>query len=135
MTALRPTTYRGRLAVSMTAVAFAVLAAAGVLIHVRVHRALLANLDGALVTIARTEIASAFDEPGGLIHVHDQAPTAVELGAGLLVREILRFFTGTWRDGYTLREMTAGLFGRPAPALRPAAISRVTLDLPRVPLT
>jgi len=36
----------------------------------------------------------------------------IELGAGLLVREILRKLSGTWRDGYTWREMASALFGK-----------------------
>jgi two-component system OmpR family sensor kinase len=58
----------------MTALTLAVLAVTGVLIHVRVERALLANLDDALVSIARTEVASAFDEPGKPVHVHEEDP-------------------------------------------------------------
>ena len=96
MTALRPTTFRGRLAVSMTAVAFTVLGVAGVLIYVRVQRALLANLDGALLTIARTEIASAFDEPGKPVHVHDEdTPEPITLPVGSGYEKFARITIGT----------------------------------------
>ena len=38
----------------------------------------------------------------------------IELGAGLLLREVLRKLSGTWRDGYTWREIRQALFGKPA---------------------
>ena len=96
MRALRPATFRGRLALSMTAVAFAVLGVAGVLIYVRVQRALLANLDGALLTIARTEIASAFDEPGKPVHVHEEdTPEPITLAVGSGYEKFARITIGT----------------------------------------
>jgi two-component system OmpR family sensor kinase len=72
----------------MAALSIAVLALASVLVYVGIRRALLRNLDEALLALARTEIASAFDEPGGLVHVHDQAPSAVELGHGLAYEKV-----------------------------------------------
>lgn len=72
----------------MTALSIAVLSLASVLVYVGIRQALLRNLDEALLALARTEIASAFDEPGGLVHVHDQAPSAVELGHALAYEKV-----------------------------------------------
>ena len=72
-----PTTFRARLAVSMTALSIVVLACAGALIYEQTRRTLRANLDQELLTIARTEVASTFDEPGVGAHVHDLPPVAL----------------------------------------------------------
>jgi hypothetical protein len=76
-------TFRGRLTVTMSALSLAVLALASVLAYAGIRWALLRNLDEALLALARTEIASAFDEPGGLVHVHDQVPEEIHLGGFL----------------------------------------------------
>jgi signal transduction histidine kinase len=81
-----PATFRGRLTLTMSALSLAVLGLVSVLIYAGIRWALVRNLDEALLALARTEIASAFDEPGGLVHVHDQAPAVIELG-GLLTYE------------------------------------------------
>ena len=70
---LRPTTFRMRLALAMTGLSIAVLLAAGILVYQQTHRALSRALDAELLTIARTEVASGFDEPGVGVHVHDPA--------------------------------------------------------------
>ena len=81
---LRPTTFRARLALSMTALSIAVLMAAGGLAYWQTRRALFISLDRELLTIARTEAASGFDEPGVGVHVHELPPLAPTLlgGAG-----------------------------------------------------
>lgn len=71
MSVLRPTTFRARVALTMTGLSIAVLLAAGALVYQQTRRALFANLDQALLTIARTEVASEFDEPGVGVHVHE----------------------------------------------------------------
>ena len=83
-----PATFRGRLTATISALSIGVLALASVLIYVGIRWALVRNLDEALLALARTEIASAFDEPGGLVHVHDQAPTAIDLGQGLTYEKV-----------------------------------------------
>lgn len=83
-----PTTFRGRLTLTMSALSLGVLALASVLLYAGIRWALLRNLDEALLALARTEIASAFDEPGGLIHVHDQAPAEIDLGDGLTYEKV-----------------------------------------------
>lgn len=83
-----PATFRGRLTATMSGLSLCVLALASILIHAGIRWALVRNLDEALLALARTEIASAFDEPGGLIHVHDQAPAAIDLGDGLSYEKV-----------------------------------------------
>ena len=73
---LRPKTFRARLALSMATLSIAVLMAAGGLIYGQTRRALFTNLDRELLTIARTEAASEFDEPGIGAHVHELPPLA-----------------------------------------------------------
>jgi two-component system OmpR family sensor kinase len=92
---LRPRTFRFRLIASMTALSLAALGVAGVLIHLRVERALFANLDDALVSIARTEIASAFDEPGKPVHVHEEdRPGSLTLAVGSGYEKFARITNG-----------------------------------------
>jgi hypothetical protein len=83
-----PATFRGRLTATMSALSIGVLALASVLIYAGMRWALLRNLDQALLALARTEIASAFDEPGGLIHAHDQAPAAIDPGNGVAYEKV-----------------------------------------------
>ena len=86
-----PATFRGRLSATMSALSICVLALASVLVYAGIRWSLLRNLDEALLTLARTEIASAFDEPGGLVHVHDEAPTAIHFDLAYeKVSEIVR---------------------------------------------
>jgi two-component system OmpR family sensor kinase len=81
-------TFRGRLTAAMTALSIAVLAVASALVYVGIRWALVRNLDEALLALARTEIASAFDEPGGLIHVHDEAPAVISLASSLSYEKV-----------------------------------------------
>jgi heavy metal sensor kinase len=66
-------TFRGRLTAVMTALAIAVLAAAGLAIYAWAREALVTTFDRALMTVAQSEVASAVDEPDGRIHVHEGA--------------------------------------------------------------
>lgn len=66
--------FRRRLALRMALLCSAVLALAGLAIDVGARAALQDALDATLAGIARTEVASAFDSPGGRLHLHD-APT------------------------------------------------------------
>jgi heavy metal sensor kinase len=67
-------TFRRRLTLSMTLLAVGVLAVASTAIYLRVRQALLSHLDNTLLSLARTEVASALDAPGGRVHVHEAAP-------------------------------------------------------------
>jgi signal transduction histidine kinase len=71
----------------MTALSIAVLLAAGILVYQQTRRALSRALDAELLTIARTEVASGFDEPGVGAHVHDAA-TGNGIGGGEKVSRI-----------------------------------------------
>lgn len=64
-------TFRTRLTASMLALAVVVLTTTTTLVYVTSRRALRATRDDALFAIARAEVASAIDEPGGTLHVHD----------------------------------------------------------------
>jgi len=83
-----PATFRGRLTATMTAVSLGVLALTSALVYAGIRWALVRNVDEALLALARTEIASAFDEAGGLVHVHDEAPRAIGLGNGLAYEKV-----------------------------------------------
>lgn len=74
---MRPTTFRGRLATRITALCLVVLAVAGTLIYFGVRRTLHQGLDQSLIAIARSELASEFDEPGVGLHVHPEAVSAL----------------------------------------------------------
>ena len=97
MNRLRPATLRGRLAAGMTALSIAVLATAGVLIYGGVRRTLLASLDGALLSIARTEVASEFDEPGIGLHVHEEASASLVLPLDSRTEKLARITDATGR--------------------------------------
>ena len=76
-------TYRQRLTVSMTLLAVGILTAASVAIYLLVRQALFSHLDSALLSIARTEVAGAIDEPGGKVHVHeDLSLLSAPVGSG-----------------------------------------------------
>jgi two-component system OmpR family sensor kinase len=74
-------TFRFRLMVAMTFLSLAVLALASFAIYFGVRQTLRSNLDRALLSIARTEVSSAFDAPGG-VHVHEEASLGLALGPG-----------------------------------------------------
>jgi two-component system OmpR family sensor kinase len=66
----------------MAALSIAVLMAAGGLIYGYTRGALFTNLDRELLTIARTEAVSEFDEPSVGVHVHELPPLAPTLFGG-----------------------------------------------------
>lgn len=67
----RPT-YRRRLTQHLVILSLMVITTACLAVYAGVRQALRANLDGALWSIARAEIASAIDGPNGQIHVHEE---------------------------------------------------------------
>ena len=115
-----PATFRGRLTATMGALSIGVLALASVLIYVGLRWALVRNLDEAILALARTEISSAFDQPGGLVHTHDQAPSAVELGSVHATNfgVGMRFLFSRWLDlmpnSYTFIEASRRTSTNPA---------------------
>lgn len=101
-----PRTFRGRLTVSMTLLAVAVLAAANVAIYVRVRQAMLSHLDSTLLSLASTQVASSVDQPGGDVHVHEEVPALTapdDLGYEkfVLIKD----------ESHRVRAQTANLFG------------------------
>lgn len=115
-----PVTFRGRLTLAMSALSLGVLALVSILIYAGIRWALVRNLDEALLALARTEIASAFDEPGGLVHVHDQAPAAIDLGQGLAYEKVSAILDA--RGDVVAR--TGNLVSGPALDLRPELVAR-----------
>ncbi len=85
---MMPRTFRERLTLTMSALSIGVLGLASVLIYAAIRWSLVENLDRALLALARTEITSAFDEPGNVLHVHEEAPDAVSLGNGLVYEKV-----------------------------------------------
>ena len=115
-----PATFRGRLSATISALSICVLALASVLIYAGIRWALVRNLDEALLTLARTEIASAFDEPGGLIHVHDQAPTAVHVGNDIAYEKVSEIVQANGE----VTARTSNLAAGPALEVDPALVAR-----------
>ncbi len=76
------TTFRTRLATRLAALCLGVLTMAGALIYLEIRHTLHEGLDQTLLAIARTEVASAFDEPGVGVHVHPESPSALALAGG-----------------------------------------------------
>lgn len=77
----RRTTFRARLTAATTLLCLSVLVLAGSIVYWKARQALRAGLDASLLGIARAEVASALDGPGGSVHVHEE-PTALMLAAG-----------------------------------------------------
>lgn len=75
-------TFRARLTLGIAVLCAGVLAAASLAIYLGVRGTLWTNLDRALLGIARTEIASAIDDPLRGPHIHEVAPTALQLPFG-----------------------------------------------------
>jgi two-component system OmpR family sensor kinase len=70
------------LAVATALLCLGVLTAAGAAVYLGARHSLSANLDGALLTIAQTEVASALDGPEGTVHVHEEGPSPLHLPIG-----------------------------------------------------
>jgi two-component system, OmpR family, sensor kinase len=117
---MTPTTFRGRLSATISGVSICVLALASLLIYAGIRWALVRNLDEALLTLARTEIASAFDEPGSLVHVHDQAPTTIHLESDLAYEKVSQIV----RANGELAARTSNLVTGPALEVDPALVAR-----------
>lgn len=75
-------TFRARLTGATTLLCLSVLVTAGSVVYWKARQALRTSLDASLLSIARAEIASAIDGPGGRVHVHNEEPTALVLAAG-----------------------------------------------------
>ena len=72
-------TLRRRIMATTTLLSLGILLVAGAGVYLGVRRALRTNLDDALRSIAAAEVASAADEPGGVIHVHPEDATSISL--------------------------------------------------------
>ncbi len=77
-----PPTFRARLMASTALLAIGVLTATGLVVYLGASRALQANLDDALLSIARTQIAAAFHEPAGGIDLPKGPPAHLALPGG-----------------------------------------------------
>ena len=75
------TTLRRRIMLATTGLCLGILLVAGAGVYLGVRRALRVSLDDALRSIAAAEIASAADEPGGVIHVHPDDATSLSLSS------------------------------------------------------
>ena len=113
-------TFRGRLTATMSALSIGVLALASAFIYAGIRWALVRNVDEALLALARTEIASAFDEPGGLVHVHDQAPAAIDLGSGLAFEKVTEIVDATGE----IVDRTSNLATGPGLETSPSLVAR-----------
>jgi len=77
--ATRGPTFRLRLTLTISLLSFLVLAIASTVIYLAARQILRHNLDNALLAIARTEVASAIDGPGGRVHVHEEGRAPIQL--------------------------------------------------------
>ena len=67
----------------MALLAIVVLAVASIAIYVSVRLVLRSGMDSALLSMARIEVASSIDAPGGAIHVHEEgSEPASSVGSG-----------------------------------------------------
>ena len=73
-----PKTFRARLTLATTLLAMGVLLLSDGLVYLSARQALRSNLDDALLSIARAEVASAIDGPDGAVHVHNE-PAVISL--------------------------------------------------------
>jgi len=90
----------------MAGLSVLVLLGAGLLIHAQTRRVLRDNLDQELVTLARTDAASGFDEPGVGVHVHDLATGSRELDLG--AQKLARVSDGSGRVLAATASLAAG---------------------------
>lgn len=103
----RPT-YRARLTQHLVLLSLAVITTACLAVYAGVRQALRANLDGALWSIARAEIASAIDGPDGKIHVHEEQVYGFPTSGGIFYE---KFATIEDAAGHTVartRNLTSG---------------------------
>lgn len=77
-------TFRARLRRHVALLCFVVLALTGAALYVGTREVLLYNVDRALLSIARTEVASALDRADGRVHVHDprRTPSSLRQSSG-----------------------------------------------------
>jgi two-component system, OmpR family, sensor kinase len=75
-------TFRNRLSLQVTLLCLVVLAVAGTIVFFGARTALLSNVDGALLEIARSELASALDGPDGTVHIHEDSQLILQGASG-----------------------------------------------------
>jgi signal transduction histidine kinase len=115
-----PATFRGRLTVTLGALSIGVLALASLLVYACIRWAVMRNVDETLLALARTEIASAYDEPGTLVHVHDLAPTGTDPRSGLVYEKITEIVDTSGK----IVARTANLAAGPGLDLDPSLVAR-----------
>jgi two-component system, OmpR family, sensor kinase len=112
----RKTTFRDRLTLQTTLLCLLVLTIAGTAVFLGARAALLANLDGALLGIARAELASALDGPGGKVHIHEDSKLVLHGAAGYEKYALIRDEHGD------LAAHTANVLPSQLPKLDPHAL-------------
>jgi two-component system OmpR family sensor kinase len=106
----------------MTLLAIAVLAGASTAIYVRVRMALRGTLDGALLSVARIEVAGSLDRPGGIVHVHDEIPVlSSSVGSGYEKFALIK------NEQHVVQAQTANLAAGP-PLVTDAELERQALS-------
>lgn len=112
----RKPTFRDRLTLQTTLLCLLVLTVAGTAVFLGARTALLANLDGALLGIARAELASALDGPGGKVHIHEDSKLVLHGAAGYEKYALIRDEHGD------LTAHTANVLPSQLPTLDPQAL-------------
>ena len=113
-------TFRGRLTATLSTLSIGVLGLASVLIYSGIRWTLVRNQDEVLLALVRTEIASAFDQPGGPAHVHDQAPTAIDLGSGITYEKVAEVLNASGE----VVARTSNLVTGPSLQVNPSLVAR-----------
>jgi two-component system, OmpR family, sensor kinase len=72
--------FRQRLTIALVAFGAVFLLGPTLIFYFQVESTMFHNLDDALRSVARAEVASAFDEPGKAPHVHDSSPRSLQSG-------------------------------------------------------
>jgi two-component system, OmpR family, sensor kinase len=111
-------TFRGRLTMQTTLLCLVVLAFAGTAIFFGARLALLTNLDGALLGIARAELASALDGPNGKVHIHEEGDLVLQGATGYEKYALIRDAHGD------LAAHTANISPSKLPALDATALQQ-----------
>lgn len=78
---VREMPFRSRITLHTAGLCVGVLALAGASIYFGVRQSMLWSLNNALLSITRTEIATAVDDPQGEIHLHEDYPAPLNLSA------------------------------------------------------
>jgi heavy metal sensor kinase len=105
--AVRQQSFRRRLAVQMTLLCVSILAISLLAVFIAIQQALWRNYDQMLASIARSEIASSMDGPGGHVHTHDVTSIPLKLRVGDGYEKFLQIMDGDGRIVAHTRNITA----------------------------